>query len=88
MALQLNKLLIHYDLLDEVISYVKDGCANLNTPTMILTRIVSCVPLMLLQCYVVCYGHVMSKCCLYATNDLKLSNEMKKVSILKFQSSL
>jgi len=54
---------------------------------MILTRIVSCVPLMLPQCYVVCDGHVMSKCCLYATNDLKVSNEMKKVSIEKIQSS-
>ncbi len=67
---------------------MKDGCANLNTFKMILTRIVFCVSFMLLQLYVVCYGHAMSKCCLYATNDLKVLDEMKKVSIAKIQSSL
>jgi hypothetical protein len=87
MALQLKDLLIQYDLLDKGISYVKDGCANLNTPIMILIRIVPCAPFMLPQLYVVCYDHAMFKCCLYATNDLKMSNEMKKVSIEKIQSS-
>ncbi len=48
----------------------------------------SCVPFMLPQLYVVCYGHAMSKCCLYATNDLKVFDEMKKVSIEKLQFSL
>jgi hypothetical protein len=64
---------------------VKDKGANLNTLTTTITNIVSCVPLVLLQPYVViCYGHAMFKCYQYATNDLKVFNGMKEVSILKF----
>jgi hypothetical protein len=45
-------------------TYVKDEGANLNTFTMALMSIVSCVPLMLLQPYVtISYGHAMFKCC-------------------------
>ncbi len=64
---------------------MKDKGANLNTLTTTITNIVSCVPLVLLQPYVViCYGHAMFKCYQYATNDLKVFNGMKEVSILKF----
>jgi hypothetical protein len=28
-----------------------------------------------------CYGHVMSKCCQYVTNNLKVYGSMKEVSI-------
>ncbi len=55
---------------------------------MALTNIVSCVILLLPQpCVVSCYGHAMSKCCQYATNDLKVCEGMKEVSIIKVQSS-
>lgn len=61
---------------------MKDEGANLSTLTMALTSIVSCVPPMLSQPYAtISYGHAMSKCCQYATNDLNMCNGMKKVSI-------
>jgi hypothetical protein len=44
--------------------------------------IISCIPLMLPQPYVaIYYGHGMSKCYQYATNDFKVCNGMWKVSI-------
>ncbi len=61
---------------------MKDEGANSSTLTMVLTSIVSCVPLMLLQPYAtISYGHAMSKCCQYGTNDLKMCNGMREVSI-------
>jgi hypothetical protein len=42
----------------------------------------SCVTLMLPQPYAnSCYGHVMSKCCQYPINNLKVYDSMKEVSI-------
>ncbi len=44
-------------------AYIKNKGANLNAHTNVLTNIVSCVLLMLLQLYASnCYAHVMSKC--------------------------
>jgi hypothetical protein len=34
------------------------------------------------------FGHVMSKCCKYAFNDLKVCASMRKVSIKDVQTSL
>ncbi len=82
MPVQLKDLLVQYELLDKVITYVKDEGANLNTLTTTLTNIVSYVPLQLSQPYAaICYGHVMSKCCQYNTNDLKVCGGMRKVFI-------
>jgi hypothetical protein len=68
--------------LDKVIAYVTDETTNLNTLTTTLTNISSCVPLQLPQPYVaICYGHVMLKCCQYASNDLKVCGGMQEVSI-------
>jgi len=44
-AIQLEDLLAWYELLDKVITYVKDEGANLNTFTITSTNVVSCVPL-------------------------------------------
>jgi len=75
--------------LDKIIAYFKDKGANQNTLTTALTNIVSCVLLLLPQPYVASfYGHAMSKCCQYATNDLKMCGGMKEVLIKKVQSSL
>lgn len=42
----------------------------------------SCVTLMLPQPYASsCYGHVMSKCCQYVINNLKVYDSMKDMSI-------
>ncbi len=63
-----------FNLCDKIITYTKDKGNNLNTFTNALTNVVSCVPQMLWQpCVGSCYGHVMSKCCQYATNNLKFS---------------
>ncbi len=68
---------------------MKDKGANLNIFTNVLISIVSCVPLMLPQPYASSYfGHVMSKCCKYATYDLKVCASMRKVSIKDVQTSL
>ncbi len=45
MPIQLKDLLAQYELLDKVITYVKDEGANLNTLATTLTNIVSYVPL-------------------------------------------
>jgi hypothetical protein len=82
MAMQLKYLLAQYELLDKVLSYVKDEGANLNTFTMALMSINSCAPFILPQPYVaIYYGHAMSKRYQYATYDFKVCNGMREVSI-------
>jgi hypothetical protein len=77
MVVKLRDLFAWYELLDKVIAYVKDEGANLNTLIIRLTSIISCVPLQLSQPHVaIYYGHAMSKCCQYATNDLKVCGGM------------
>jgi hypothetical protein len=64
MAIQFKDLLAWYNLLDTIIAYVKDEGVNLNTFTMTLISIVSCILFLLPQPYVISYyGHAMSKCC-------------------------
>lgn len=64
MAIQLKAFLVQNELLDKVITNVKDESANLNTFTMALTSNVSCDPFMLPQPYAtICNAHAMSKCC-------------------------
>lgn len=78
----IKSLLAWYELFDKIMTYVKDEGANLSTITMALMNIISCVPFMLLQTYAtISYGHAMSKCCQYATNDFKMCNGMREVSI-------
>jgi hypothetical protein len=87
-VVQLKDLLTQYNLLNKVITYVKNESANLNTPIVALTSIVSCVPPLLPQPYATnYYGHAMSKCCQYATNELKVCGSMKEGSIKEAQSS-
>jgi len=82
MVIQSKDVFVHYDLLDKVIAYVKDEGANLNTLTRTLSNIMSCVPLLLPQPYVIsCYEYAMSKCCQYAIDDLKMWCGMKEASI-------
>jgi hypothetical protein len=45
MVVQLRDLLVQYELLDKIITYIKDEGANLNTLIITLTSIVSYVPL-------------------------------------------
>ena len=50
---------------------------------------VSCDVLDIKQPYVgVCFGHVMSKACQYATDDDKVCREMKELSLKSAQAAL
>ncbi len=72
MDLQVNEVLTKHGFNAQVITYVKDEGGNLSTMTTTLTSVVSCEVLGLATPFVgACWGHVMSKCCQYATNILK-----------------
>jgi hypothetical protein len=75
MAIQLKDLIVHYDFLHKVITYVKDESANMNTFTMALISIFVTTTLA-----TSCYELVMSKCCQHVINDLKMCGGMKEVS--------
>jgi len=69
MLTQFKDLLAQYNLLDKIITYVKNESTNLNTLTTTLISIISYVFILLPQPYAFsCYGHAMSKCCQYVTN--------------------
>jgi len=71
MALQVNDVFAKYGLNARIIAYVKDEGGNLNTMTNALTFDVSCETLGSQTPFVgSCWGHAMSKCDQYATNDV------------------
>jgi hypothetical protein len=79
-------LLVDFNLTSKVIMYVKDEGTNLNSFTIALTFVVSCEPLQLFQQFVgFCIGHVMSKACQYATNEVKVGVNMKKINLKDVQ---
>jgi hypothetical protein len=66
----------------QIIPYVKDEMGNLNTMTNSLIFVVPCETLGLQTPFVgSCWGHAMSKCVQYATNDTKVSTKLTFVSI-------
>jgi hypothetical protein len=70
MVTQLKKLLLSYNLLDKLITYMKDKRGNLSTLARVLSSMVSCVPLKLATPWQgSCFGHVFSKTCQYVHND-------------------
>jgi hypothetical protein len=74
MALQVNDMLAKNGLITQVIAYVKGKRGNFSAMTTILIFVVSCQALRLTTHFVgACWGHAMSKCCQYATNDNKVS---------------
>jgi hypothetical protein len=82
MALQVNDVLAKYGFNVRIIAYVKDEGGNLNTMTNALTFIVYYEALGLQTPFVVsCWGHAMSKCTQYATNDAKVFTRVTFVSI-------
>jgi hypothetical protein len=61
---------------------VKDEGANPNTLAITLSNIMSCVPFLLPQPYIIsCYEYAMSKCCQYAINDLKMWCGMRRLQL-------
>jgi hypothetical protein len=68
--------LIHF-----VIDFVKDEDSNLGCRVTTLRSIIEYEPLKLLWIYeVICFGHVMFKVCLYATNDDKVYTSLTLVN--------
>ncbi len=68
---------------------MKDEGVNLNTLITIFIKIILCDLLMITKFYfATCYGHAMTKCCQYGTNDIKVCGGMKELSIKDAQSSL
>lgn len=68
----MKPLLIEFQLMDKVITYVIDKGCDLNTIRTKLSSIGTCAPLKLEQPFVgFFFSHAMSKACQYATNDTK-----------------
>jgi hypothetical protein len=71
-----------YELLNQVIAFVKDESNNLIVMVAILQSIVDYEPLKLFMVYEgTCFGHVMFKMCQYATNDDKVFIGLKNVNV-------
>jgi hypothetical protein len=70
MALEVNDVLEKYGFKFQIITYIKDEGGNLNTMTNALISTISCEILSLQTPFVgSCWGHAMSKCTQYATDD-------------------
>jgi hypothetical protein len=81
--------LVKYQFTSKIIVYVNDGGTNLNTLAFTLTSVVSCAPLQLATPFNGTYfGHVMSKACQYAIDDIKIGVGMKEMSVIEPQSAL
>jgi hypothetical protein len=82
LAKQVKVLLVEFNLTNKVIAHVKDEGTNLNFFTTTFTFVMSCELLQLAQPFVGFYfGHVMSKACQYATNEIKVGVGIKEVSL-------
>ncbi len=80
LAEQMKYLLAEYQLTSKIITYVKDESINLNTFPFAFASVVFCTPLQLVAPFSgTHFGHVMSKACQYATNDIKIGVGMKEM---------
>ncbi len=69
-------------LIHRVLTFVKDEGENLGSMATTLQSIINCKLINILQVYEgICFGHVMSKACKYATNDDKVSIGLFFVSV-------
>jgi hypothetical protein len=85
LALQVIDLFAKHKLNGHVLAYVKDEGNNIFT----MTLIVFCQILGMLTPFVGAYwGHAISKCCQYATNDTKVCANVILISIKLAQSIL
>jgi hypothetical protein len=77
---QMKYLLTEYQLTSKIITYVKDESTNLNTFAFAFASVAFCAPLQLVAPFNgTCFGHVTTKACQYATNDIKIGVGMKEV---------
>jgi hypothetical protein len=82
MATQVKNLQSLYNLLNKLITYVKDDNDNLSTLAQALISLFSCGPLGLTTPWQgSCFGHTFSKACQYVFNDIKKFIGFKEVSL-------
>ncbi len=89
MVVQLCSLLEKYELMHQMITFVKDEGSNLMFMATTLCSIVDYRPLKLQRVYEgTCFGHIMSKACQYATNDEKVTIGLKQINVKATQGNL
>ncbi len=72
-----------------MIALVKDEGSNLMSMAIELHSIVDYCPLKLQQVYeCMCFDHIMSKACYYATNDENVTTNLKQVNVKVAQGNL
>jgi hypothetical protein len=82
LTLQVKALLTKLNLTNKIITYVKDERGNLSTLVVTLIFVVNCVPLQIDTPYLrICFKHVMSKACQYATNHDHVCLRTKEVNL-------
>jgi len=70
MVIQVKEILLSYNLLDKLITYMKDEGGNMSTLARALSFVVNCAPLKLAALWQgSCFGHTFNKTCHYACND-------------------
>ncbi len=89
MPAQMKTFLSSYNLLDKVISYVKDEGGNLSILTKIISFMVKCALFAFdtsWQC--IQFGHAFNKACQYACNDTKVDVGFQEINFKSTQVSL
>lgn len=76
-AVQLQDILSRYNLTSRIIAYVKDEGSSLDIVNTALASVVSCEVFDLAEPFSgTCFGHALSRCCLHATDDSKVSRNL------------
>jgi hypothetical protein len=89
MVAQVKELLLSYNLLDKIITYVKDKGGNLSSLARTLSFVVSCAPLKLaIPWQGSCFGHVFNKTCQYVCNDVIICFGFWEVNLKATQLAL
>ncbi len=89
MATQVKVLLLFYNLLDKLITYMKDEGGNLSTLAIALSSMVNCAPLKLVARWQgSCFAHAFNKACQYACNDATVCVGFQEVNLKTTQSTL
>jgi hypothetical protein len=78
----LNDLLDKFGLRKKIIAHVKNEGSNLNAMNLFLKFVVNCETLSLQESFNgICFGHVFSKTCQYATTNEKVCKNIRYVFI-------
>jgi hypothetical protein len=89
MVVQIKDSFSSYNLLDKLITYLKDQGCNLSTLARVFSSMVKCAPLTLTVLRKVsCFGHAFNKECQYAYNDTNVYVGFWEVSLKATHSTL